>query len=126
MLKIEDLSTWLKAAPRSVTTPIRLIVQPENPDTVITIADYGGYPLEVEDVIDVPSFQVRCRSDVPITARNLAQQIDGFFLNTTRPFMLGTSRVIDFGRVGGAPSFDDTDDRGRTDYLCNYWLRIVR
>lgn len=131
MLKIEDLSTWLKSAPRSITTPIRLTMLPDTPDAVIVLSDYGGFPLEVEDSYDVPTFQVRCRAAAALAARDLAHQIDSVILEDTyRPFMLGAGgnakRVIDAGRTGGAPGLPEIDDRGRTEYTCNYYLRIER
>lgn len=131
MLKIEDLSTWLKASPRSITTPIRLTMLPDTPDTVIALSDYGGYPLEIEEAFDVPTFQARCRGVTAVVARDLAHQIDQVMLESVyRPFTLGSGggakRVIDVGRVGGAPAYLATDDRGRTEYVCNYFLRIER
>jgi hypothetical protein len=125
-MKVEDLGAWLKASPRSITTPIRNIVMPDTPDTVIVLSDYGGYPLENEDALDVPTFQVRARSEQPVVARDLIQQVDRYLVDSQRPFLLGSQHVITVGRVGGAPGYLETDDRNRTIYVCNYWLRIER
>lgn len=131
MLKIEALAVWLHASPRSISTPIRLTVLPETPDAVIVLSDYGGYPLETEDVFDVPTFQVRCRGVSAYQARDIAHQVDAAIIGADVPFTLGTGgnakRVIDRGRVGGAPSYMATDEtRGRTEYVANYWIRIER
>jgi hypothetical protein len=104
---------------------------PETPDALIVLGDYGGYPLETEDVFDVPTFQVRCRGVSAYQARDIAHQVDAAIIGADVPFTLGTGgsakRVIDRGRVGGAPSYLATDEtKGRTEYVANYWLRIER
>lgn len=130
MLKLEDLSAWLKAAPRNITTPIRLKTLPETPDVVVVLTATGGYPLEIEDSYDVPTFQVRTRGLTAIQARDLAYQLDAAIIDAVPPFTLGVGgnakRVIDRGRVGGPPADDVTDERGRSECVCNYWIRIVR
>lgn len=130
MLKLEDFSAWLKIAPRNITAPIRLKTMPETPDVVAVLSATGGYSLEVEDSIDVPTFQVRARGLTAIQARDLAYQLDAAIIDAVPPFLLGVGgnqkRVIDRGRVGGPPADDETDERGRSEVVCNYWLRIER
>lgn len=128
MLKLEDIRTWLAASPQSVTEPISLNVQPDTPDTVITLRDTGGFALEVEDAFDNPTVQIRCRgptndADNP---RDLAFRIDGLLLNAVRPFSIGSTRVIHISRLGGRPSYLETDEGRRTTYVANYTLKSVR
>lgn len=131
MLKVEDLSAWLRAAPRSLATPIRLLVMPDRPDEVVVLSDYGGEPMETEERIDVPTVQVRCRSATAVAARDLAHRIDALLLPPDAPsrrMTLGAPPyvVVDAGRVGGAPRYMATDERGRTEYVANYWLKVER
>jgi hypothetical protein len=133
VLKIEDLSAWLRTAPRSVTTPIRLVVLPDMPDQVVVLSDYGGYAAEVEEAIDAPSVQVRCRAASAQGARDQAHAIDLLLLPRDAPSRRMTLNpgpnayvVVDAGRVGGPPSYLATDERGRTEYICNYWFKVER
>lgn len=128
MLKLEEIRAWLAATPQSVTEAIALNVQPNTPDTVITLTDTGGFGLEVEDAFDNPTIQVRCRgptndADNP---RDLAFRIDGLLLDKSRPFSIGATRVISLSRLGGRPSYLDTDEGRRTTYVANYTLKSVR
>lgn len=126
ILLLEENGAWLQAAPRSVTTPIRYNAMPDTPDSVIVIADTGGFGLEVEDAFDNPTFQVRCRGPSALTTRDLAFRIDGFFLNQGGPFLVGLTYVLGFARYGGRPSYLTTDERGRTVYTANYTAKSKR
>lgn len=126
MLLLEDIATWLKAVPRSVTTAIQYNAQPDKPDSVITLGDTGGFGVETEDAFDNPTVQVRCRGPSMVIARDLAFQIDGLFLDGERPFSVGGTRVLGFRRLGGRPSYLATDERGRTTYTCNYVAKSER
>lgn len=127
MLKIEDLSAWLKAAPRSVTEPINLGLMQDHPATVVALTDYGGFGLTVEEAFDNPTFQVRCRGPGTLEARNLAHRIDGLLLDAARPFSLSGAWVLGLTRAGGAPAFlSVSEGKGWVTYVCNYRMEIRR
>lgn len=123
---LEDIRTWLIAAPRSVTSTIRINVQPDLPDTVVTLTDTGGYGLETEGALDNPTFQVRCRGPSQVVARDTAFLIDGFLLDQGEPFSVGDTWVLVISRSGGRPSYLITDEGGRTTYTCNYIAKSER
>ena len=123
MLRLEDLKAWLFAG--GLAGQVELNSMPDKPDSVVILADTGGYGLEVEDAIDNPTVQVRCRGWPP-AVRDLAHQVDRLMIGSARPFALGGQHVTDVGRVGGPPAFMEQDDRGRTTYTCNYRLGMER
>lgn len=126
MLTLGGLSAWLKQAPRSFTEPVTLNAMPDMPDTVVTLTATGGFGEEVEGLFDAATVQVRARAPTGSSAETLAHRLDRFFMDAPVPTSIGGSHVYAMGRVGGPPSFLRRDDRGRTEYVANYWLKIQR
>lgn len=126
MLLLEEVKAWLQAAPRSVVEPITLDAQPADPNTLVTLSDSGGLALEADYGIDNPTVQVRCRGPTATIARNLAFRVDALLLDQEGGFLMGATRVVGIGRLGGRPAVLDVDERGRTTYVCNYWIKSKR
>jgi len=127
MLKIEALATRLLAL--GIAGPFAYNRPPLQPAGCITLTEIPGGLSETEGAIDMVYLQIRSRSnkDEPTGARDTSHTIDAVLLNTNNwPVSLAGSLALSVDRLGGAPIYMDTDDQGRTTYVCNYFIRIQR
>jgi len=90
----------------------------------------GGPGLQLEDVLDVVTFQVRCRGpqeDDTGAALMFARRVDATICTATYhgPILIGDVKVIRTGRVGAAPAqFGPRDNAHRVQTSCNYLFEI--
>ena len=124
MLHLEDLKSWFVAG--GITAAISFGQQPENPTAVITLRETGGLGTTLERAFDRPTVQALTRAATGKDARDLAERLDRLIMDAPIPFDLNGVRVIDTGRVGGAPGYLGIDDRRRTEYSASYWFEIER
>lgn len=126
MLKLEDLRAWLAAEPQGVAAPVHYNRMPDKPSLVVVLTDTGGFGMSVEQAMDAPTVQVRCRAPAGNPARDLAFLVDGLLVDSERPLLIGETYVIDVSRVGGRPAYLEQSDKGETVYTCNYRFESER
>lgn len=126
MLDLEALASYLAAGGLAAPVAFNHLPDGRSQDEVVAIDDTGGLPMTLQRAFDRPTVQVRARSPSQPAAKSLAYQVDRLIVDADTPFDLAGRRVIDTGRVGGAPYYLGTDDRNRDTYTANYWLEIER
>lgn len=120
--RIED---WLTS--RGVTTPMRPGPRGyDSPDKLVVVTLQPGAGTLMEDLFDVPAFQLRSRGSVEnyADAETLAFELDDLVLSADLPATLEGCYVDAMGRTGGAPvALGPPDSGGRFEFVCSYWAR---
>lgn len=98
---------------------------PSIPGSFILVTGYGGAGMDVDGLIDQPSFQLRAVGDQNSyqSAEDLAEAADFVFLSWFSK-KVGPVWVASIVRVGGAPSPLLVDDADRHHFVCSYTAAV--
>ena len=133
-LRTQDLIEWFTEEARSTSVDISfsMNVLPEGqPNRSCAIRKSGGLGLELEGVLDKPTFELIVRGVNHRDAEALALALDGIWLDAPSTFYIGPTLVKGKERFGGEPTFFQEDPSEqfpeRMVYRCGpYWARIAR
>lgn len=129
MLVTEALRDWFTSKVPDI--PGSLDDLPEGtPHRAFAVRISGGLGLEVEDLLDRPTFTLYVRGVNGGDAEEWANTLDRAWIGADPMFYIGDYRVLGKGRFGGPPSYIGEDASeiypGRVIRSATYWVRIVR